>query len=112
MAATKFAGLTRTAPLDGKILEPVWSQKSSIQQFPAPVMFETEVRVLFEIADLSMTYVEDKNRKRYFIDSDSDIAFKAVKGQFLMAKVTPAGYVHSAFLLIRDTAAYRVATQR
>ncbi len=43
-----------------------------------------------------MTYVEDDNAKRYFIDGDSELTVKAVKGQVLMAKVNGNGYVLSA----------------
>lgn len=79
----------------------VRSASTSTKPLSSPAVYETEVRVLFELADLGMTYVEDKQAKRYFIDSESDLAFKAVKGQVLKAKVNRDGYVLAASLSSR-----------
>ena len=58
---------------------PVRSASPGTKPLSSPTVYETEVRVLFELADLGLTYVQDKKAKRYFIDNESDFAFKAVK---------------------------------
>lgn len=80
---------------------PVRSAGPGTKPLSSPAVYETEVRVLFDLADLGLTYVQDKQAKRYFIDNESDLAFKAVKGQVLKAKVNRDGYVLSASLAPR-----------
>lgn len=99
MATAEFTEEGKTATRGKITAEFVRPRKTGAPK--APTANGIEVRVLFELDELGMTYVEDKNRKRYFIDRDSDLAFKAVKGQVLMAQVNPAGYVYSASLVTR-----------
>jgi hypothetical protein len=58
-----------------------------------------ELTVLYGLPEVGVMYADDKNQNRYFIDSDSSIAFELHPGQVLRAEVNEEGYVLKAQLL-------------
>lgn len=99
MPVPRSSGLKGSPSLVADSGEPVRSKRSVVRPSSPPFIYETEVRVLFKLTDLSITYVVDNDAKKYFIDSDSDVGFATVIGQILRATVNRDGYVLAANLL-------------
>lgn len=74
-------------------------RKTAAQPSASSATRTAEVKVLFELTGLGMTYAEDANSTRYLIDEASQVTFKLKKGQRLSATVNRDGYVLAAKLL-------------
>ncbi len=61
--------------------------------------YSARVTVMHGLPEIGVTYADDADQNRYFIDRDSLIDFELRRGQVLRAEVNEEGHVLNAKLL-------------